>query len=33
VGLMGPNARTETADRVFESLAAAVDRQALAVAV
>ena len=33
VGLMGPNARTETADRVFESLAAAVDSQAVAVAV
>jgi alanine-glyoxylate transaminase / serine-glyoxylate transaminase / serine-pyruvate transaminase len=32
VGLMGPNARTDTADRVFESLAAAVDRQAVAVA-
>jgi alanine-glyoxylate transaminase/serine-glyoxylate transaminase/serine-pyruvate transaminase len=33
VGLMGPNARTETADRVFESLGAAVDSQAVAVAV
>ena len=32
VGLMGPNARTETADRVFDALAAAVDSQAVAVA-
>src|SRR5262249_21361853 len=32
VGLMGPNARTETADFVFDALTAAVDRQAVAVA-
>src|SRR5262245_8358177 len=32
VGLMGPNARTDTADRVFYALAAAVESQALAVA-
>jgi len=32
VGLMGANAHTETADRVFESLATAIDRQAVAVA-
>jgi alanine-glyoxylate transaminase/serine-glyoxylate transaminase/serine-pyruvate transaminase len=32
VGLMGPNASTQTADRVFEALTAAVDRQAVAVA-
>ena len=32
VGLMGPNAKTETADRVFDALAAAVDSQAVAVA-
>jgi alanine-glyoxylate transaminase / serine-glyoxylate transaminase / serine-pyruvate transaminase len=32
VGLMGPNARTETADRVLEALTAAVERQGAAVA-
>jgi alanine-glyoxylate transaminase/serine-glyoxylate transaminase/serine-pyruvate transaminase len=32
VGLMGPNAHTETADLVFDALAAAVDRQAVPVA-
>jgi aspartate aminotransferase-like enzyme len=32
VGLMGPNAQVETGDRVFEALAAAVDRQGVAVA-
>ena len=32
IGLMGPNASTETADRVFEALAAAVDSQAVALA-
>jgi alanine-glyoxylate transaminase/serine-glyoxylate transaminase/serine-pyruvate transaminase len=32
VGLMGPNARTETADLVFDALAAVVDRQAVPVA-
>jgi hypothetical protein len=29
---MGPNARTETADLVFDALAAVVDRQAVPVA-
>ena len=32
VGLMGPNACTDTADRVFEALVAAVETQAVAVA-
>lgn len=32
VGLMGPNASTETADRVLEAITAAVERQAVAVA-
>lgn len=32
VGLMGPNASTQTADRVFDALTPAIDRQAVAVA-
>jgi aspartate aminotransferase-like enzyme len=32
VGLMGPNARIETADRVFEALTAVVESQGVAVA-